>query len=160
MRTERSAAVSYTHLDVYKRQLLVGVNSDPIRMEPYIPAFFETRSVKAIDLGIEISSDAKVILAPNVGSYVGGDITAGTLASGIWNRPEFSLFIDLGTNGELVFGNEDFLMTCACSAGPAFEGGDISCGMRCLLYTSRRQEHRPYLWLPGDRKRRCSGSRR
>lgn len=110
--------------------LLVGVNSDPIRMEPYIPAFFETRSVKAIDLGIEISSDAKVILAPNVGSYVGGDITAGTLASGIWNRPEFSLFIDLGTNGELVFGNEDFLMTCACSAGPAFEGGDISCGMR------------------------------
>ena len=48
----------------------------------------------------------------------------------IWNRPEFSLFIDLGTNGELVFGNSDFMMSCACSAGPAFEGGDISCGMR------------------------------
>ncbi|WP_434309707.1 corrinoid activation/regeneration protein AcsV [Hominifimenecus sp. rT4P-3] len=110
--------------------LLIGVNAEPVRMEPYIPAFFETSSVKASDLGIEVSSDAKVILAPNVGSYVGGDITAGTLASGIWNKPEFSLFIDLGTNGELVFGNEDFLMTCACSAGPAFEGGDISCGMR------------------------------
>jgi len=61
---------------------------------------------------------------------VGGDITAGTLVSMIWNRPEMSLLIDLGTNGELVFGNSDFLMSCACSAGPAFEGGDISCGMR------------------------------
>ena len=110
--------------------LLIGVNADPIRKEPYIPAFFETRSVRAIDLGIDVSSNAKILMAPNVGSYVGGDITAGTLASGIWHRPELSLFIDLGTNGELVFGNEDFLMTCACSAGPAFEGGDISCGMR------------------------------
>ena len=79
--------------------LLVGVNADPIRMEPYIPAFFETNSVFAVDLGIEVSSSTRVRIAPNVGSYVGGDITAGTLASGIWNRPEFSLFIDLGTNG-------------------------------------------------------------
>ncbi len=110
--------------------LLVGVNADPVRMEPYIPAFFETEAVYAKDLGLEISSAAKVQIAPNVGSYVGGDITAGTLASGIWNCPEYSLFIDLGTNGEIVFGNEDFLMSCACSAGPAFEGGDISCGMR------------------------------
>ena len=110
--------------------LLVGVNSDPVRMEPYIPAFFETDAVSAQDLGIKVSSDARVLISPNVGSYVGGDITAGALASCIWNRPEFSLFIDLGTNGELVFGNQDFLMTCACSAGPAFEGGDISCGMR------------------------------
>jgi len=61
---------------------------------------------------------------------VGGDITAGTLAAGLWDKDEMSLFIDLGTNGELVFGNRDFLMSCACSAGPAFEGGDISCGMR------------------------------
>ena len=73
---------------------------------------------------------APVVIAPNIGSYVGGDITAGTLASGIWDKDEMSLFIDLGTNGELVFGNRDFMMSCACSAGPAFEGGDISCGMR------------------------------
>ena len=71
-----------------------------------------------------------MVIAPNIGSYVGGDITAGTLASCIWDKDEMSLFIDLGTNGELVFGNRDFLMSCACSAGPAFEGGDISCGMR------------------------------
>ena len=110
--------------------LFAGINADPLRMEPYIPAFFKTNSLFASDVGIEINPDAHIIMAPNIGSYVGGDITAGTLVSQIWNRPEFSLFIDLGTNGELVFGNSDFMMSCACSAGPAFEGGDISCGMR------------------------------
>lgn len=110
--------------------LFAGVDADPIRMEPYIPTFFKTNSLYASDLGIQINPDAHIIIAPNIGSYVGGDITAGTLVSGIWNKPEFSLFIDLGTNGELVFGNSDFMMSCACSAGPAFEGGDISCGMR------------------------------
>ena len=110
--------------------LFAGINADPLRMEPYIPAFFKTNSLFASDVGIDINQDAHIIMAPNIGSYVGGDITAGTLVSMIWNRPEFSLFIDLGTNGELVFGNSDFMMSCACSAGPAFEGGDISCGMR------------------------------
>ncbi len=110
--------------------LFAGINADPLRMEPYIPAFFKTNSLFASDVGIDINPDSHIIIAPNIGSYVGGDITAGTLVSMIWNRPEFSLFIDLGTNGELVFGNSDFMMSCACSAGPAFEGGDISCGMR------------------------------
>ena len=110
--------------------LFAGINADPLRMEPYIPTFFKTNSLFASDVGIDINPDSHIIIAPNIGSYVGGDITAGTLVSMIWNRPEFSLFIDLGTNGELVFGNSDFMMSCACSAGPAFEGGDISCGMR------------------------------
>ena len=110
--------------------LFAGINADPLRTEPYIPAFFKTNSHFASDVGVDINKDAHIIMAPNIGSYVGGDITAGTLVSQIWNRPEFSLFIDLGTNGELVFGNSDFMMSCACSAGPAFEGGDISCGMR------------------------------
>ena len=110
--------------------LFAGINADYLRTEPYIPAFFKTNSMFASDVNIEINKDAHIIIAPNIGSYVGGDITAGTLVSMIWNRPEFSLFIDLGTNGELVFGNSDFMMSCACSAGPAFEGGDISCGMR------------------------------
>ncbi|MCI6996242.1 MAG: corrinoid activation/regeneration protein AcsV [Eubacterium sp.] len=110
--------------------LFAGVNAEPVRMEPYIPTFFKTNSLYARDLSISINPDAHIIIAPNIGSYVGGDITAGTLVSMIWNKPEFSLFIDLGTNGELVFGNSDFMMSCACSAGPAFEGGDISCGMR------------------------------
>jgi len=110
--------------------LLLGVDAEPVRMEPYIPSFFRWEGLLAGDLHLSAHPLAPVRIAPNIGSYVGGDITAGTLASGIWDRDEMSLFIDLGTNGEIVFGNRDFLMSCACSAGPAFEGGDISCGMR------------------------------
>ena len=110
--------------------LLVGVEADPIRMDPYIPSFFAWADLKAGDLKLPANPLAPVVIAPNIGSYVGGDITAGTLATMMWDRDEMTLFIDLGTNGEIVFGNRDFLMSCACSAGPAFEGGDISCGMR------------------------------
>ena len=110
--------------------LLLGVDADPVRMEPFIPTFFDVHDICAKDLGLKINERAHLRIAPNIGSYVGGDITAGTFASCIWDRDEFSLFIDLGTNGEIVFGNREFLMSCACSAGPAFEGGDISCGMR------------------------------
>ena len=110
--------------------LLVGVDADPVRMDPYIPSFFGWEGLQAQDLKLPANPLAKVIIAPNIGSYVGGDITAGALATMMWDKDEMTLFIDLGTNGEIVFGNRDFLMSCACSAGPAFEGGDISCGMR------------------------------
>ena len=110
--------------------LFLGIDAGPLRKEPYIPAFFHCDPVPASELGLPVSPEAPVYIMPNIGSYVGGDITAGTLASMIWNKDEISLFIDLGTNGELVLGNNTFLMSCACSAGPAFEGGDISCGMR------------------------------
>ena len=110
--------------------LLLAVDADPVRREPYVPSFFRYNDLRAADLRLPVHPWARVHLAPNVGSYVGGDITAGTFASLIWDREEYSLFIDLGTNGEIVFGNREFLMCCACSAGPAFEGGDISCGMR------------------------------
>ena len=110
--------------------LFVGVDAESVRMEPYIPSFFGWEGLLAGDLKLPANPLAPVLIAPNIGSYVGGDITAGTLAAGLWDKDEMSLFIDLGTNGELVFGNRDFLMSCACSAGPAFEGGDISCGMR------------------------------
>ena len=110
--------------------LFVGVDAEPVRMEPYIPSFFGWDGLTAGDLKLPANPLAKVQIAPNIGSYVGGDITAGTLATGLWDKDEMSLFIDLGTNGEIVFGNRDFMMSCACSAGPAFEGGDISCGMR------------------------------
>ena len=110
--------------------LFVGVDASSVRMEPYVPSFFHWDGLLAGDLKLPANPLAPVLIAPNIGSYVGGDITAGTLASGIWDKDEMSLFIDLGTNGEIVFGNQDFLMSCACSAGPAFEGGDISSGMR------------------------------
>ena len=110
--------------------LFVGVDAQSVRMDPYIPSFFAWEGLLAGDLRLPANPLAPVLIAPNIGSYVGGDITAGTLASMIWDKDEMSLFIDLGTNGEIVFGNRDFMVSCACSAGPAFEGGDISCGMR------------------------------
>ncbi len=126
-------------LDIYQvviagnttmEHLLLGTYADPIRMEPYIPTFFYLEPFSAKNVLHDLSTAATMYLSPNVGSYVGGDITAGCLASRIWASEEVSLLIDLGTNGELVLGNNEYLLTCACSAGPAFEGGDISCGMR------------------------------
>ena len=125
-RIYRMAVASNTTMN----HLLLGVNANFLRTEPYIPAFFELEPFDPSPIGFGLSPAAKTSIAPNIGSYVGGDITAGTLAGMIWDRPELSLLIDLGTNGEIVFGNNEFLMACACSAGPAFEGGDISCGMR------------------------------
>lgn len=110
--------------------LFLGIYPDFLRLEPFIPAFFKSPKLTAKEVGLDINPSAGVYLSPNVASYVGGDITAGVLASGIWANEENVLFIDLGTNGEIVFGNQDFMMSCACSAGPAFEGGGISCGMR------------------------------
>lgn len=110
--------------------LFLGVYPDFLRMEPYIPPFLKSPKLMGENVGLDINDSAYVYLAPNVASYVGGDITAGVLSAGIWSSDENVLFIDLGTNGEIVFGNKDFLMSCACSAGPAFEGGGIKCGMR------------------------------
>jgi uncharacterized 2Fe-2S/4Fe-4S cluster protein (DUF4445 family) len=110
--------------------LLLGVFGDNIRMEPYVPAFFALGTLRGADIGFGVNPDAGVTVCPSVGSYVGGDITAGVLSSGIYKRKENALFIDLGTNGEIVLAGDGFLMSCACSAGPAFEGGNMSCGMR------------------------------
>ena len=142
--------------------LLVGVDAEPVRMEPYIPSFFGWEGLLAADLHLPANPLAPVVIAPNIGSYVGGDITAGTLAAGFWDKEEMSLFIDLGTNGELVFGNQDFLMSCACSAGPAFEGGDISCGMRATdgaveACTIDKDTMEPALTIVGDPGQKCVG---
>ena len=142
--------------------LLVGVDAEPVRMEPYIPSFFSWEGMQAGDLNLPANPLAAVSIAPNIGSYVGGDITAGTLASGIWDKDEMSLFIDLGTNGELVFGNRDFMMSCACSAGPAFEGGDISCGMRATdgaveACTIDKDTMEPTFEIVGDPDQRIVG---
>ncbi|HFL2579377.1 TPA: corrinoid activation/regeneration protein AcsV [Clostridioides difficile] len=110
--------------------LFLGVYTDFLRQEPYIPPFLKSPKLMGENVGLFVNDSAYVYLAPSVASYVGGDITAGVLSAGIWSSEENVLFIDLGTNGEIVFGNKDYMMSCACSAGPAFEGGGISCGMR------------------------------
>lgn len=110
--------------------LFLGVYTDFLRQEPFIPPFLKSPKLLGKDIGLNVNNNAYVFLAPSVASYIGGDITAGVLSAGIWSSEENVLFIDLGTNGEIVFGNKDYMMSCACSAGPAFEGGGISCGMR------------------------------
>lgn len=113
--------------------LFLGVPAENIRLEPYIPAFRNSPVFRAKEIALDINPNAPVYVLPNVASYVGGDIVSGVLAAGFWNSDEVTLFMDLGTNGELVLGNREWMVTCACSAGPAFEGGDISCGMRAAL---------------------------
>ncbi len=129
--------------------LLVGADAETIRVEPYEPEFLELPGRTASDLGLPGHPDAPVILAPNVGSYVGGDITAGVLTTLLWDQDDLVLFIDLGTNGELVLGNRDFMLTCACSAGPAFEGGEISCGMRATTGAIQAVKLDPETLEPG-----------
>ena len=114
--------------------LLLGLNPEYIRLKPYTPTLLEAPYITAEEVGIEIYPDSWVYISPAVGSYVGGDITAGLLCTDIaMGTEDVNLFIDIGTNGEIVVGNNEFLMTCACSAGPAFEGGGIECGMRASL---------------------------
>ena len=110
--------------------LFWGLNPEYIREEPYIPTANSFPVWKAKDAGIRIRSDAPVYTVPCVASYVGGDIVSGVLATKMHLDEEIALFMDIGTNGEIVIGNKDWLMTAACSAGPCFEGGGIKNGMR------------------------------
>ncbi len=112
--------------------LLLGLEPCFIRVEPYIPTADIFPVIKAVQAGIQISRNGLLACMPGVSSYVGGDITAGVLASGIDDSAQLSMLIDVGTNGEIVLGNNDWLVCCSASAGPAFEGGGTKCGMRAV----------------------------
>jgi uncharacterized 2Fe-2S/4Fe-4S cluster protein (DUF4445 family) len=110
--------------------LLLGIEAMYIRREPYIPTVSEFPVILAREVGLRAASTAGVFIMPGPASYVGGDIVSGVLYTGMHKSEHLTLFIDVGTNGEIVLGSNDFLMTAACSAGPAFEGGGIRWGMR------------------------------
>jgi uncharacterized 2Fe-2S/4Fe-4S cluster protein (DUF4445 family) len=110
--------------------LLLGIPADSIRLAPYVPAVNEVPRMTAQEVGLEIHPDALIDCLPGVSSYVGADITAGILSSGMDDTPLITLFLDVGTNGEMALGSRDWLVTCACSAGPAFEGAGVVYGMR------------------------------
>ena len=111
--------------------LLLGLPPRYIREAPYVPTVNFVPELRAQAVGLDIDSEAIVACAPGVGSYVGGDITAGLLCTDLpTNNRDVFLFMDIGTNGEIVIGNADWMVACACSAGPAFEGAGIKCGMR------------------------------
>jgi uncharacterized 2Fe-2S/4Fe-4S cluster protein (DUF4445 family) len=112
--------------------LFLGIPPESIRLAPYIPAVNHVPSLvaSAPELGLDINPRATVDCLPGVASYVGADISSGVLSSGLHRTEALNLFIDVGTNGEMVLGNADWLITCACSAGPAFEGAGVQHGMR------------------------------
>jgi len=110
--------------------LLLGLDPKYLRESPYTPVANFIPPVRASNLGIEVGEHVHLYTFPSVASYVGGDIVSGVLGSGIYQRKPVTLYIDIGTNGEIVIGNSEWLVTAACSAGPAFEGGGIKHGMR------------------------------
>ena len=120
--------------------LFLGLPPDQIRRAPYVPVAALPPVQHALEVGLRIHPRATVTAMPGVASYVGGDIVADVLASGMDTASELSMLIDAGTNGETVIGNRDFLICCACSAGPAFEGGGISSGMRAARGAIQRVE--------------------
>lgn len=112
------------------QHLFLGINPKYIREEPYVPGILNFNTLEAEDVLLKINPNGIVYFTPGISSYVGGDISAGVLSAEINRNNEISLFVDLGTNGEIMLGCKDWMTACACSAGPAFEGGGLKCGMR------------------------------
>ncbi|MBU0709628.1 MAG: DUF4445 domain-containing protein [Candidatus Omnitrophica bacterium] len=110
--------------------LLLRVDPTYIRRDPYVPTANSLPTIRAAEAGVKINPRGLLLCIPGVSSYVGGDITAGVLSCGLDKEKEVSLLIDIGTNGEIVLGSEEFMVACAASAGPAFEGSGVTCGMR------------------------------
>lgn len=111
-------------------QLLLEIDPRHLRRAPYVPASTLYPPFLAATIGIDLHEQTIALVFPQISSYVGGDIVAGIMGTGMYRDEELTLFLDIGTNAELVIGNRDWLACTACSAGPAFEGGGIEFGMR------------------------------
>ncbi len=176
--------------------LLLGLAPEYIRLEPYTPTVNQPQRLRAVEVGFDVHPAACVLVAPSVGSYVGGDITAGLLRTALAGPGEedaetpatagkirrgdaekgasltssrahsesVRLFLDIGTNGEIVVGTGEWLMACAASAGPAFEGSGVGCGMRATRGAIERVGIGPDTGIPsiavvgGGRPRGVCGS--
>ena len=110
--------------------LLLGIPAESIRLMPFVTSVNHVPTLLAREVGLGINPEATVDCLPGVASYVGADISAGVLSSGLDDTEKTTLFLDIGTNGETVLGSSEWLVTCACSAGPAFEGAGVLHGMR------------------------------
>jgi len=110
--------------------ILLGLDPKFIRESPYTPTCSQYPLTRAAALGISAHPSVRLFLYPSVASYVGGDITSGVHACRMYTSDKLTLFIDIGTNGEIVVGDREWMVCTACSAGPAFEGGGIRHGMR------------------------------
>jgi len=124
--------------------LLLGIPAASIRLTPFVTTINHIPTLVAPEVGLKVHPKAVIDCLPGVASYVGADITAGTLSSGMTDSEQMTLFLDVGTNGETVLGSQDFLVTCACSAGPAFEGAGVLHGMRATRGAIEE------VWVNGD----------
>jgi len=109
---------------------LLGLPTDNIRREPYVPVSVHPPPLRAVEVGIEISPRGLLYYLPGISGWVGSDITAGILSTGMHEKAHLSLLVDIGTNGEIIIGNSEWLVACSASAGPALEGASEHCGMR------------------------------
>lgn len=125
-----SEAVRQDNWNITMAHLLLQIEPRYIRRDPYIPTVSDFPILKAGEIGLKANPVAAVFIMPGPASYVGGDIVSGILYTGFHREAPTTLFINIGTNGEIALGNNEWLMTAACSAGPAFEGGGIRWGMR------------------------------
>ncbi len=119
---------------------LLGLTPCNIRLEPYVPTADVYPQILAAEIGVRINPRGVLETLPSVASYVGGDIVAGIVASGIADQPQVQGLIDIGTNGEIAIGNKEWLVCCSASAGPSFEGGGTRCGMRATRGAIERVE--------------------
>lgn len=139
--------------------LFLGLDPHYMCREPYIPLVNAPDTVQAFELGLTVNPAAPVYLLPGVGSYFGGDLISGILASGLDQHEETSMLIDVGTNAEVVLGNRDWLIACAGAAGPALEGGVARMGMRAgpgaIEHISIDPNTRDVVWQTIDQLPAC-----
>ncbi|AOY77496.1 ASKHA domain-containing protein [Clostridium formicaceticum] len=109
---------------------LLGIDATSIGKSPYAPVFVKSKNILARDIGVKAAQGARLYCLPSVSSYIGADIVAGAYVCQLHRAKENILFIDIGTNGEIVLSNHGKLLSCSCAAGPALEGMNIICGMR------------------------------
>jgi uncharacterized 2Fe-2S/4Fe-4S cluster protein (DUF4445 family) len=138
-------------------QLLLKINPSYIRRDPYVPASMVYPPFRANKIGIDLADHTIALIYPAVSSYVGGDIIAGIMASGMYRTSELTLYMDIGTNAEIVIGHKDWMVCTAASAGPAFEGGGVKFGMRASRgaiedFSINPENYEPMIITVGNKK--------
>jgi uncharacterized 2Fe-2S/4Fe-4S cluster protein (DUF4445 family) len=138
-------------------QLLLKINPSYIRRDPYVPASIVYPPFRASRIGLDLSDHAIALIYPGVSSYVGGDIIAGIMASGMYRTSELTLYMDIGTNAEIAIGHKDWMVCTAASAGPAFEGGGVKFGMRATKgaiedFSIHPETYEPMIITVGNKK--------
>ncbi len=138
-------------------QLLLKINPSYIRRDPYVPASIMYPPFHANKIGLDLAEHSIALIYPAVSSYVGGDIIAGIMASGMYRTSELTLYMDIGTNAEIVIGHKDWMVCTAASAGPAFEGGGVKFGMRASRgaiedFAINPENYEPMIITVGNKK--------